>query len=265
MDQSVIVNLLKTKVVGKILVGAFFRPNQKLWSTFPSTVTKFPPLRAYGSWLHALARMRPIRMSYFYTSFFRNRPLLELARRLADQKSKSAGLKIAVLGCSIGAEVYSILWTIRAKRRDLKIAVNAVDLSQEALDFAQDGAYPPDPAQFTDAQILAPVTDQELQEMFDGDGNRMRIKPWLKEGIVWRAGDAADPRVLGVGTVQHAAARLEDPVFVSFPREPVPCGQRCRIREAGCVLGPKTYSTSAPVRAAARSRSAPSTCRSSHS
>jgi 2-polyprenyl-3-methyl-5-hydroxy-6-metoxy-1,4-benzoquinol methylase len=135
-------------------------------------------------------------MSYFYTSFFRNRPLLELARRLADQKSKSAGLKIAVLGCSIGAEVYSILWTIRAKRRDLKIAVNAVDLSQEALDFAQDGAYPPDPAQFTDAQILAPVTDQELQEMFDGDGNRMRIKPWLKEGIVWRAGDAADPRLV---------------------------------------------------------------------
>jgi SAM-dependent methyltransferase len=195
MDQSVIVNLLKTKVVGKILVGAFFRPNQKLWSTFPSTVTKFPAMRAYGSWLHTLARMRPIRMSYFYTSFFRNRPLLELARRLADQKSRNSGLKIAVLGCSIGAEVYSLVWTIREKRQDLNIVVNAVDLSQEALDFAQNGTYPPDPAQFTEAQILASLTDQEMREMFDRDGDRMTIKPWIKEGITWRVGDAADSQL----------------------------------------------------------------------
>src|ERR1700677_1483962 len=193
MDQTVIGNILKSRVVGKLLVGAFFRPNQKLWSTFPHTVTKLRPLRAYGSWLHALARMRPVRMSYFYTSFFRNKPLLELARGLADQQAKGSSLTITVLGCSIGAEVYSLLWTIRSKRPDLKVVVNALDLAKEAVEFARDGIYPPGCSKFTDAPMFAFMTKQEKLELFDDDGHHLTIKPWLKEDIVWRVGNATDP------------------------------------------------------------------------
>src|ERR1700729_1671513 len=181
MDQTVIGNILKSKVVGKLLVGAFFRPNQKLWSTFPHTVTKLRPLRAYGSWLHALARMRPVRMSYFYTSFFRNKPLLELARRLCDQHDNGSRIMITVLGCSIGAEVYSLLWTIRSKRPDLKIVVNAVDLSKEALEFARTGDYSSQLSLFTDAAVLAPVSMKEMSELFDTGFDQLTIKPWLKE------------------------------------------------------------------------------------
>ena len=32
-------------------------------------------------------------------------------------------MRIAVLGCSIGVEVYSILWILRRDRPDLKIVV----------------------------------------------------------------------------------------------------------------------------------------------
>ena len=44
---------------------------------------------------------------YFGTFFLRNRPALELMCRLARQKAQGSTLRIAVLGCSIGAEVYS--------------------------------------------------------------------------------------------------------------------------------------------------------------
>jgi SAM-dependent methyltransferase len=196
MDQTVIGNILKSKVVGKLLVGAFFRPNQKLWSTFPHTVTKLRPLRAYGSWLHALARMRPVRMSYFYTSFFRNKPLLELARRLCDQHDNGSRITITVLGCSIGAEVYSLLWTIRSKRPDLKIVVNAMDLAKEAVEFARDGIYPPGCSKFTDAPMFASMTKEERQGLFDDDGHQLTIKPWLKENITWQVGDASDPELV---------------------------------------------------------------------
>jgi hypothetical protein len=204
MDQTVIGNILKSKVVGKLLVGAFFRPNQKLWSTFPHTVTKLRPLRAYGSWLHALARMRPVRMSYFYTSFFRNKPLLELARRLCDQHDNGSRITITVLGCSIGAEVYSLLWTIRSKRPDLKIVVNAMDLAKEAVEFARDGIYPPGCSKFTDAPMFASMTKEERQGLFDDDGHQLTIKPWLKENITWQVGDASDPELVNrVGTAGH--------------------------------------------------------------
>jgi SAM-dependent methyltransferase len=137
-------------------------------------------------------------MSQFYTSFFRNRPLLELAYRLSDKKCEGSNLAISVLGCSIGAEVYSILWTIRSRRPDLKVNVRAIDISKDVLEFAQRGVYPLGFSQFTDAAVLGSVTKQETLELFDNDGVPMCIKPWLREGISWRVGDAADPRLTDV-------------------------------------------------------------------
>ena len=198
MDRSIIAYICKVRFVGRFLVGGFFWPNQLLWSVLPATVTSLGPVRAYGRWLHALARGRPIRMSHFYTSFFRNRPLLELAHRLSDKKSEGSDLAISVLGCSIGAEVYSILWTIRSRRPDLRVIVHAIDISKEALEFAERAVYPRRCSEFTDAAVLGSVTTREMLELFDNDGDLVSIKPWLREGISWRVGDAADPRLVDV-------------------------------------------------------------------
>jgi chemotaxis methyl-accepting protein methylase len=83
------------------------------------------------------------RTFYFETFFFRNRPQLELAHRLSHQTRKRTSLTITILASSIGAEVYSMLWTIRSKRRDLKVIANAVNISKEALEFAQNGVSIP--------------------------------------------------------------------------------------------------------------------------
>jgi chemotaxis methyl-accepting protein methylase len=66
-----------------------------------------------------------------------------LIRHLGEQRTHGATLRVAVLGCSIGAEVYSILWTIRSARPDLNIVLHALDISKEILDFAERGVYEP--------------------------------------------------------------------------------------------------------------------------
>jgi hypothetical protein len=142
--------------------------------------------------------LRARRQQYFGTFFVRNRPALELIQRLGRQKAHGATLSIAVLGCSIGAEVYSILFVIRKERPDLKVNMHAVDISEEILDFAQRGVYSPDACELVGAAIFERLTAQEKREMFDWDGNQATVKAWLREGICWKLGDAADPKLSNV-------------------------------------------------------------------
>jgi len=178
---------------GKSPIGVFFRLSEMLWKFLPTGATRLGPLRAYGSGLHAIARTRLNRTFYFGTFFLRNRPQLALAGRVAEQVNHESGLRIAILGCSIGAEVYSILWAIRLKRPDLKIVTIASDISREALEFAEKGVYPLEGCELTDEKIFARVTEQEKLELFHSEAAGMRVKAWLKEGIRWRIADVADP------------------------------------------------------------------------
>ncbi len=100
-----------------------------------------------------------------------------------------------MLGCSIGAEVYSILWSIRSTRPDLKVFLGAVDISKEGPRFAENGIYAPDTSQLVGASIFERLTATEMAEIFDWEGDQAKIKPWLREGITWHLGDAADPEL----------------------------------------------------------------------
>jgi len=40
------------------------------------------------------------------------------------------------------------------------------------------------------------VSSQEIDQMFETDGNQATIRPWLRQGITWLAGDAGDPALL---------------------------------------------------------------------
>jgi SAM-dependent methyltransferase len=129
---------------------------------------------------------------------------------------------ISVLACSKGAEVYSILWSIRNARPDLKVAVEAVDISQDIIDFAKEGTYSlQNPGRVEDVcgdgsaddsrlawstyrdqgmseneSIFQRLDDAEMNGMFDRSRNRVTIKSWLKEGITWRVGDAGAPQLI---------------------------------------------------------------------
>jgi chemotaxis methyl-accepting protein methylase len=81
---------------------------------------------------------------FFGTFFLRNRPELEQIRRVIQSQPHGSTLRIAVLGCSTRAEVYSLLWTVRSARPDLKLQTRAVDISPEILRIAETAVYTSD-------------------------------------------------------------------------------------------------------------------------
>ena len=74
--------------------------------------------------------------------------------------------------------------------------VDAVDISKEILSFAEKGIYAPDTSQMVNASIFERLTEAEKAEMFDWEGDQAKVKSWLREGITWQLGDAADPALI---------------------------------------------------------------------
>jgi SAM-dependent methyltransferase len=174
------------------LETSFIGVNERVWRRLPNSVRDLRPVRVYGALLHRLVGRRADREMYLGTWFLRNRPALELVRRLADEKDQDARVDIAVLGCSIGVEVYSIVWTLRSHRPDLDLVVHGVDISPEVLRVAERGVYTAEDSEMVHSSIFEGLTEPEREQMFDWDGGEARIKPWLREGITWEVGDASD-------------------------------------------------------------------------
>lgn len=141
-------------------------------------------------------------------------------RRLLDEKPLGSSLDICLLACSKGAEVYSVLWSIRSARPDLRLRMRAVDVSLEILTFAQKGVYSlisnphVSPASYEgirnqgdvnwntaihqNAPIFERMNDLQLEAMFEVQGDQASVRSWLKEGVTWLCGDACDPALASV-------------------------------------------------------------------
>jgi SAM-dependent methyltransferase len=178
------------------MIRAFLDLNERVWWRLPLRVRDLPPVRAYAARLHALVCQHADREMHLGTFFLRNRPALELMRRLVQKKGQGAPLRLAILGCSVGVEVYSIVWTLRSSRPDLELAVHAVDISPEVLEIAERGVYSSEASDMVHFPIFHGLTDGERREIFDWEGDKALIKPWLREGIRWHVGDAADPDLI---------------------------------------------------------------------
>jgi hypothetical protein len=198
VSHPILAKAARLQVLGKSPAGFYLRLNKWIWKHLPSRVCDLYPVRSYMTWLHTLVCLSAKRQQNVGTFFLRNRPALELMCRLARERGHGSTLRIAVLGCSIGAEVYSILWIIRSARPDLKVLLEAVDISKEILSFAEKGIYSSETSQFVSASIFERLTEAEMTEMFDWEGDRAKIKSWLREGITWQLRDAADPELVNI-------------------------------------------------------------------
>jgi chemotaxis methyl-accepting protein methylase len=196
MTENTLDQLLRLRIFGKSPVGGFLRTNSWLWNHLSPSWTDLYFVCLYGRFLNALVRRYADRTQYFGTFFLRNRPQLQLIRQLSYQVEHSSAISIAVLGCSNGAEVYSILATLRQARPELKVTLHAVDISAEVLALAQQGTYSITSPELVGEVIFQRLTAAEMQIMFDRDADKANIQPWIKEGIVWHLGDVRDPEIL---------------------------------------------------------------------
>ena len=178
------------------LVPLYLRVNRAIWTRLPSSLRDTRPLRWYGSVLQRIVRRRARRQQFIGTFFLRNRPELEQIRRLVATRPDGAELRLAILGCSIGAQVYSVLWTIRSARPDLKILTSGVDISPRVLAVAEQAVYSNESSGMVQASIFERLSEVERQEIFDWDGDNGTVKPWIREGIRWLLADATDPEVV---------------------------------------------------------------------
>jgi SAM-dependent methyltransferase len=198
MDQFSVDRIVQLRIFGNSPLGAFFRLNGWIWNHLPSSLVDLHPTRSYGHFLHALVRRCENRRQYFGTFFLRNRPQLELMRQLSYQAEEASTLRMAVLGCSNGAEVYSILATLRSSRPELRVILHAVDISKEVLEIAQKGTYSLTSPEFVGERIFQRLTETEINRIFDRTGDNVVVQSWIKEGTIWHAGDVRDPEMVKV-------------------------------------------------------------------
>jgi chemotaxis protein methyltransferase CheR len=172
------------------------RINRAIWSRLPDVLRNTRVGRWYGSRLHISVRRSADRRQYLGTAFLRNRALLEQIRRLAAAQPLGASFDLAVLGCSIGAEVYSVLWTIRMTRPDLRARTVALDISPEVLGVAERAAYSSEASALVGWSIFDRLSEAEREQIFDWEGTQGTVKPWIREGVRFQLGDAADPELV---------------------------------------------------------------------
>jgi SAM-dependent methyltransferase len=188
--------LARITIFSKSPINAYVRINRVLWNRLPESIITLPPVRLYGDFLHALVRTQGIRGQAFATHFLRNRPQLELLRRLVGRLPDGAALKVAVLGCSTGAEAYSVAWRIRSTRPDLRLTLHAADISKQAVEVGECGLYSLTGRQWTKTDIIGRMTQGEIEELFDRDGDLLTVKSSIKDCIKWYVGDVAEPEIL---------------------------------------------------------------------
>jgi SAM-dependent methyltransferase len=125
--------------------------------------------------------------------------MLELIGVLTARSSVDT-LRVAVLGCSTGAEVYSIAWRIKSARPDVKAILRAVDISRHAVEVGECGQYSLVSPGIANTTICERMTEAEIDQLFKRDGHVLTVKSRIKEEIQWSVGDVRDLRLIeGLG------------------------------------------------------------------
>ncbi len=111
-------------------------------------------------------------------------------------------LSIAILGCSNGAEVYSVASILRRSRPDVKFRISAVDLNREMIGRARSAIYAAEEIFANDM-----ITPEFVDATFDRENGMYRVKGDLRERTSFIVGDVMDPKlkeVIGTQDIVYA-------------------------------------------------------------
>ena len=163
------------------------RAIEVVWNRLPRAVRSWKVTQAIGRLIHRrVCRVQPRGggVGTNYTRFFRNPPQLELLRDLALEMPRGMPVKIAVLGCSTGAELYSAIWMIRTARPEQEVQALGIDISATCIQAAARGVYR------LEAIEVAGISETSHERLFTRHGDTLSVQHWLREGVTWWVGDA---------------------------------------------------------------------------
>jgi chemotaxis methyl-accepting protein methylase len=219
LPNRALTKMSQSRILRRLLGRPYLLMSVWIWNRLPASLGSWRLVRAYGGHLHRLIQWRSFRSQSVGTFFFRNRPELEMLCRLLARRPVGSALDLAVIGCSKGAEVYSISYAIRSARTDVKLSLTALDLSKEILEFAEaatysfggDGGATASTSGGIDvgrqvaantyrdqpSSIFERMSPEEKVALFERERDQVRVKRQFRDGIAWRLGDAGDPGLVG--------------------------------------------------------------------
>ena len=199
------------------LLNSYRTQLRRLWRRIPARWQRFRTVRAFGRHVDRVVRISSDRHQHFATFFMRNRAELQLLKRLVEGVPVGARLDVTILACSIGAEVYSIAWTIRSARPDIDLRLHAVEIYPELVKLAARAEYSMSRPTRQDVSIAdalqqkkdfteIPTSDasfwiferlrqDEIDSMFEVHDGLAVVRQSLREGTTWHSGDVADPEI----------------------------------------------------------------------
>jgi chemotaxis methyl-accepting protein methylase len=176
-----------------------------VWESIPGPIVKTAPMRYTGKLIYRNFTRNVLRVQSHYTHFMRNPPLLDALASLLTDYEKGSTLRLASIGCSTGAELYSTLHVLRRARPDLTFLAQGVDISSAVVEIARRGIYRPDAPAAEDGLYQAGRAEVSSKDIdgFRGiletlpDGT-LRVHEWLRENASWWTADATDKSLLDV-------------------------------------------------------------------
>lgn len=192
----------------QFLAKQFKRAGTSIWGRLPFRLQEWPPASSVNHWIHSLSRKYSARrksdpVRYPSTTRFLRYPLvLQTICDLLKDREFGDTIRLCVMACSTGAELYSIVWAIRKTRPDLKILATGIDLSEPSIAKAKAGQYSrQDPE-------LRGVSEELLSELFDLSGSAFKVKDSIAAGTEWIARDVCDESL-------HSQLGLQDIVIAN--------------------------------------------------
>jgi chemotaxis methyl-accepting protein methylase len=188
----------------------------RIWKHLPAGLQERPPISSVNHWIHKASRKFSARRQSdltrcpLTTRFMRYPPLLLMIRELISELPFNDTIRLCVMGCSTGAELYSIIWAIQKARKDLRVLAIGVDISEVAIKKAKGGRYGT-----KDLEVRG-LSVQQLGELFDITEQEVKVKDSIATGIQWVVADVRDSRL-------QAQLGLQDIIvannFLVFMRE----------------------------------------------
>jgi chemotaxis methyl-accepting protein methylase len=116
-------------------------------------------------------------------------------------------LKITVMGCSTGAEAYSIASVLRQRHPDLLFTVYAYDIDAECIQKAERGRYTAQEVFNTDLTGKTTTTADFARATFDVEDDSYLVKSEVRKHVQFGLADALNPNLreqIGTSDIVYA-------------------------------------------------------------
>lgn len=200
------------------------------WNGLPNWARSSKPAHAIGRLVHRrVCRTQERVAANYYTRFFRNIPQLEVLREAALERPAHLPLRIVSLGCSSGAELYSVLWMLRSARPEQQVRAIGLDISETHVQRATAGEYP------LHSKEVAGISATTHERLFTQEGDLLRVQDWLRDGVTWRVGNVCSPD-LAATLGPHDIVLANNFLFHMPPERSAAC-----LKNIARVLAPNGY------------------------